>query len=118
MIDDPIAHLDFTPESPQCECHGDCGLHAIGARCPHIAQYHTKIHAFGFCKQPGLTERGQAVHIVCAGCMLHYAKRAQHLIEKSHVVRERLGAYLCCTACRVDLVDVNAIWEARPLDVI
>jgi hypothetical protein len=114
---DPIAHLDFTPGPTQCECIGKCGHHAPGRRCPHVAQFHTKVHAFGFCKNPGL-DHGFAVHIVCADCMTHHVNLAREMVEGSHTARERLGRYLACPTCVRNVVNLHEIWEARPLDEV
>lgn len=117
--DDPIAHLDFKPDAPQCECCSQrCEQHPSGVRCAHTAMFHSRVHAFGFCKSLGL-DRGFAVHIVCAQCMAHAARTVERLIAASHTCREQRGAHLVCTSCGLTLVNVHDVWEARELtDVI
>lgn len=111
---DPILDsLDFDPTPPTCECLGGC-YHHVG-RCPHVAQFQTTVHGLGFCKQPGLTAEGGAVHLVCAACMNAHALKVTQLVQASQNALLRIGKYLSCGSCGRDITEPTDLWEVRAL---
>lgn len=107
-----LAALDFTPGPPQCECNG-CGPHR--GPCHQTATYHVKLHAFGFCNQPGL-DHGFAVQLLCPTCLSTRAWQIGTMIDRANTIRRTLGQAMACGTCGMEITTAETIWEARPLN--
>lgn len=112
-IDDPIAHLDFAPSQPKCECV-ECEAH--DGPCPDFATFAVKVHAGTDCNRPGLTPDGGIVAVCCPVCAMARAAAAGKLSGKLYQAKERTNRTVECRGCGRPLLDPSDFFEIRSLD--